>query len=62
MAESNEQTALYQAQTLAFNDAVVADLTTIRSAFNAVVTKLNADGGVTDTNYAAAAALTATVD
>lgn len=62
MAESNEQTALYQAQTLAFNDAVVADLTTLRSALNAVVTKLNADGGVTDTNYAAAAALTATVD
>ena len=62
MAESNEQTALDQAQTLAFNDAVVADLTTIRSALNAVVTKLNADAGVTDTDYAAAAALTATVD
>ena len=26
MAESNEQTAGYQAQTLAFNDAVVDDL------------------------------------
>lgn len=26
MAESNEQTAMYQAQTLAFNDTIVADL------------------------------------
>jgi pentose-5-phosphate-3-epimerase len=62
MAESNEQTAQFQAQTLAFNDALVADLATIRTAFNTAITKLNADGGVTDTNYAACAALTATVD
>jgi len=62
MAESNEQTALYQAQTLAFNDALVADLTALRTSFNTLVTKLNADGGVTDEDYAAAAALTVTTD
>ena len=60
MAESNVQTAGYQAQTLAFNDAVVDDLTTLRTAFNTLVTKLNADTGVADTNYAAAGALTVT--
>jgi hypothetical protein len=62
MAESNEQTALFQAQTLAFNDAVVADLTALRAAFNAAITKLNADAGVTDADYAAADALTVSVD
>lgn len=62
MAESNEQTAMYQAQTLAFNDAIVADLATLRTAFNTAMTKLNADGGVTGEDYAACAALTATVD
>lgn len=62
MAESNAQTAQYQAVTLAFNDALVADLTTLRTAFNTLVTKLNADGGVTDADYAAADALTVTVD
>ena len=62
MAESNEQTALYQAQTLAFNDALVADLTNILGAFNTAIAKLNADGGVTDEDYAAASALTVTTD
>lgn len=38
--------------------ATQADLATLRTAFNTAMTKLNADGGVTDTNYAAAAALT----
>jgi len=36
---------------------IADDLTTLRSALNAVVTKLNADAGVTDVDYAAAAAL-----
>ena len=62
MAESNEQTAMFQAQTLTFNDAVVADLTSIRTAFNTAIAKLNADAGVTDEDYAEAAALTTTTD
>lgn len=40
--------------------ALLADVTAIRTSFNTAMTKLNADAGVTDTNYAAAAALTAT--
>ncbi len=40
--------------------SLVADLATVRTALNTAMTKLNADAGVTDTNYAAAAALTAT--
>lgn len=38
--------------------ATQADLATLRTAFNTAMTKLNADAGVTDTNYAADAALT----
>ena len=38
-------------------NSLLTDITTVRSALNAVVTKLNADAWVTDTNYAAAWAL-----
>lgn len=41
--------------------AILADLTALKSAHDTLATKLNADGGVTDTNYAAAAALTTSV-
>lgn len=44
-------------------DAVFADLTALRAAVVAITAKLDADAGVTDTNYAATcnpAALTAT--
>ncbi len=40
------------------HEATLADLTALRTAFNTAMTKLNADAGVTDTNYAAAPALT----
>lgn len=42
-------------------NALVTDLETLRASHAALVTKLNADAGVTDTNYAsvAAASLTA---
>jgi hypothetical protein len=33
--------------------AVVEDLVSLNTKFNAVLAKLDADGGVTDTNYAA---------
>ena len=41
--------------------SLVTDVTMLRTALNAVVTKLNADTGVTDTDYAAAAALVTTI-
>jgi len=41
--------------------ALVVDITAARTAINAMATKLNADAGVTDTNYAAMAAQTATI-
>lgn len=33
--------------------ALLADFTALRTRYNAVLAKLDADGGVTDTNYAA---------
>jgi hypothetical protein len=44
---------------LEFNK-LVDDLETMRAAFATLVTKLNADGGVADTNYASVAAATLT--
>lgn len=41
--------------------SLLTDITNVRTALNAVVTKLNADAWVTDTDYAAAVALTTTV-
>jgi len=38
--------------------AMLADITALQSAVNTLVTKLNADGGVTDVDYAPAPALT----
>ncbi len=74
MAEVNASSSGHRADTNAVLDAVVADLTAIRAevvkavaditaldtAFDTLVAKLNADGGVTDTDYAGAAAMTAT--
>ncbi len=40
--------------------AAVVDIGVVRTALNTAITKLNADDGVNDTNYAAAAALTVT--
>lgn len=45
-------------QVIAACNALQADAVTHRTAYAALVTKLNADAGVTDTNYAAPAALT----
>jgi len=35
------------------NNALIADLTALRTRFNGMLAKLDADAGVTDTNYAA---------
>jgi hypothetical protein len=45
-------------QLIAAHNLLQADYVALRTAFNTLVTKLNADAGVTDTNYAAAAAVT----
>lgn len=39
-------------------NANVVDIAALKSAHDTLATKLNADAGVTDTNYAATAALT----
>lgn len=84
MAEVNQTSSLNRADTNAVLDAIVADMTairtgvnsaisdlgTVRTAVNVAVSKLNADGGVSDTDYAsittlgasAVTALTTTVD
>lgn len=41
-------------------DAMRSDLSVLHAAITAMATKLNADATVTDTNYAAPAALTTT--
>ena len=50
-----------QQDTLDILTTMLADMAALRTSFNTLVTKLNADAGVTDTNYAAAAAFTTTV-
>ena len=40
-------------------NALVADLAALRTQYNAVMTKLDADAGVTDTNYNATRAMAA---
>lgn len=40
--------------------SILTDLTNLTTALNTLATKLNADAGVTDTNYATANALTTT--
>jgi hypothetical protein len=60
MAEINPRTAQHDSQLEAVLDSMLVDITAAKAAIDAMATKLNADGGVTDTNYAAAAALTTT--
>ena len=45
-------TQLNQASDVVLMDAVVADLTAIRAAIVAITAQLDADTGVTDTDYA----------
>lgn len=72
MAEVNAATSRYHAGLNGVLDAIVADLTELRAhmilnvaditaldtALDTLVAKLNADTGVTDTDYAGAAAMT----
>ncbi len=61
MAEQiNATTALHQAPLESALDSLLTDVTNLRTAFNTLVTKLNADTGVGDSNYAADTALVTT--
>ena len=62
MAEANKTSSKYSADLNAVLDGLVDDLATVRTALNTAMTKLNSDGGVTDTNYAACATLATTKD
>lgn len=50
----------YQTTQKQANDAIYDDLATIKAALNAIVTKLNSDTGVEDTDYAACGSLSLT--
>ncbi len=60
MAEINNRSSLHDSQLAGVLDSLLTDVTNVRSALNVAVSKLNADGGVSDTNYALATALTTT--
>lgn len=60
MAEINPSTAQHQKSLEQVLDTLLTDITNVRSALNTAITKLNSDGGVSDSNYAAATALTTT--
>jgi len=64
MAEVNVNSSLYHATLNAVLDAVVVDVTALATAVDVLAAKLNADAGVTDTDYstANAAAVTITSD
>jgi len=72
MAEVNSTSSQYSEKLNEVLDAIVADLTELRAhmilnvadvvlldtAFDTLVAKLNADAGITDTDYAGASAMT----
>lgn len=53
-------TAMHNAELEAVLDSLLTDVTMLRTAFNTAITKLNSDGGVSDTNYAGATTLVTT--
>jgi len=52
MAENVDNRSRY-ADTVAILNSLLTDITNIRAAVTAITAKLDADAGVTDTNYAA---------
>lgn len=60
MADINPSTAQHHKDLEGVLDSLLTDITAVKSAVDTMATKLNADAGVTDTNYAGAAALTTT--
>jgi len=72
MAEVNSTSSAYSEKLNEVLDAIVADLTELRAhmilnvaditaldtAIDTLIAKMNSDGGITDTDYAGAAAMT----
>lgn len=56
----NPQTAQYRQDLEDTLDALLTDITMLKTWGATLATKLNADAGVTDTNYASPGALTTT--
>lgn len=57
MAEINSNAVAGNEALAMVLDSLLTDLTNLRTAFNTAISKLNADGGVSDTDYAQATAL-----
>ena len=60
MAQITHEVAHNPEALLMVFDSILVDLTALKTAVDAVVTKLNSDGGVSDTDYSAVATLTTT--
>lgn len=61
MTEINTDNALYQQNLITMLTSIHTDLAAAVADHNTLVAKLNADAGITDTDYADATALTTTV-
>ncbi len=65
MAEVNNTSSKYDANLMAVLDSMVVDLAALRASIVAITAQLDADAGVTDTDYASncdPAALTTSSD
>lgn len=60
--EVNVNSSLHNAELNAVLDGLVTDIASLSTALDTLVAKLNADGGVTDEDYANAAAQTVSSD
>lgn len=60
MSQITNTAGMSHAELEAVLDSILVDLTALKTAIDTMAAKLNADAGVTDVNYAAAAALTTT--
>ncbi len=60
MAEINSNASAGNQALADVLEALLVDVTTVRTALNTLVTKLNSDGSVSDSDYASAGALTTT--
>jgi hypothetical protein len=61
MAEVNAETSKFNAGLQSVLESLQADVTALDMALDAMAAKLNLDAGVTDEDYAGAAAMTTTV-
>ena len=62
MSKITRETAEFPEKTGEALSDIATDLTNLKSAFDTLVAKLNADGGVTDTDYATSSALNTSND